>query len=385
MQNTPPSPTPPSGQSSLKQNPRPSEREYQRAYKACIPCRKRKAKCDISGGSDRAEGPPCARCRREHRQCVFTAERSWNPRKRQKTELDSSGYIPGEATKEGGPEGSGLRPGHYLDMSSDTLSSSPTEPLQLMKPSSLDESVMGTVVSRGNDALNILIEAASHQERSAPNEAIRSISRPSRIGATTHASIKPHINKLSSASAETIKLWSGCRLVRQGWLSALEAITYVDLFFEHMSPLSPITRNWYGQHKNHHHLLAEEPTLCCTILTVSSRHHILPGLGGMSRGTLIHDRIWSTTKDLLIRTIFGQEKGVDPKTRNIGTVEALLLLTEWYPRSLHFPPDTQRQPTNSKETEKLPIHRMDRECRRAGAALGQNVVDVARTRRNAFT
>jgi len=55
--------------------------DSQRAYKACIPCRTRKAKCDLAG-NDR---PPCVRCRREMRECVFSSERAWNS-KRQKTD-----------------------------------------------------------------------------------------------------------------------------------------------------------------------------------------------------------------------------------------------------------------------------------------------------------
>lgn len=37
--------------------------------------------------------------------------------------------------------------------------------------------------------------------------------------------------------------------------------------------------------------------------------------------------------------MLGQEKFSKAKTRHLGTVEALLLLSEWYPRALHFPPE----------------------------------------------
>lgn len=54
------------------------DRQYQRTYKACIPCRQRKAKCDLGSGSDGLPiGPPCARCRRELRDCVFPEKRAW--------------------------------------------------------------------------------------------------------------------------------------------------------------------------------------------------------------------------------------------------------------------------------------------------------------------
>lgn len=41
-----------------------------------------------------------------------------------------------------------------------------------------------------------------------------------------------------------------------------------------------------------------------------------------------------------MRLIFGQEKSNKSKIRSLGTVEALLLMSEWHPRSLHFPPES---------------------------------------------
>lgn len=38
--------------------------------------------------------------------------------------------------------------------------------------------------------------------------------------------------------------------------------------------------------------------------------------------------------------MLGQEKFSKAKTRTLGTIEALLLLCEWYPKSLHFPPES---------------------------------------------
>jgi hypothetical protein len=314
------------------------EKEYQRAYKACIACRKRKAKCDLSSSGQ----PPCARCRREHRECVFPAERSGNPNKRQKlgiyeaepsfdaTDAYSQDHISPEFT---------ASTRYHNHESSDTMSASPPGPKH-GKKISLDNSVMRTMVSRGNEALDILFEAAAHQERTSARNAQ---SGPSGILPQPHtSSITPtrnHAVTLSSATTITLELWSNCRFVRQGWLSAQEAITYIDLFFKHMCPLSPIISDFYGNHINHQQLLTDEPALCCTILALSSRYHILPGIGGVSRSTVIHDRLWRYSQDLLTRTMFGQEKGSSPKTRSIGTVEALLLISEWHPRSLHFPPD----------------------------------------------
>lgn len=43
---------------------------HMRSYKACLNCRTRKVKCDL-GSVDAPRSPPCARCVRERRDCVF--------------------------------------------------------------------------------------------------------------------------------------------------------------------------------------------------------------------------------------------------------------------------------------------------------------------------
>ena len=73
---------------------------------------------------------------------------------------------------------------------------------------------------------------------------------------------------------------------------------------------------------------------------ISSRYHTLPGPGGSSRAFFIHHRLWQHCQHLLLRVTLGQEKISKAKTRNIGSIEALLLMSEWHPRSLQFPPET---------------------------------------------
>ncbi len=41
---------------------------------ACIPCRQRKVRCDL-GSVENFSDPPCARCRRESKECYFSAQR----------------------------------------------------------------------------------------------------------------------------------------------------------------------------------------------------------------------------------------------------------------------------------------------------------------------
>jgi len=112
----------------------------------------------------------------------------------------------------------------------------------------------------------------------------------------------------------------------------------VQRFFQEIAPLSPVLTDFFQNHANHYTLVTQEPLLCCVILTISSRYHNLPGVGGVSRGYHIHDRLWSHCQHMLIRIVLGQEKSSKARTRTLGTIEALLLLTEWHPRALHFPP-----------------------------------------------
>lgn len=123
-------------------------------------------------------------------------------------------------------------------------------------------------------------------------------------------------------------------------LSSLHANANRYSFFKNMSCLSPILTDFYSNHQNHYWLITREPVLCCTILMISSRYHILPGAGGESRNFFIHHRLWQHCQQLTMRLVFGQEKSTKSKVRSLGTVEALLLMAEWHPRSLHFPPET---------------------------------------------
>lgn len=107
-----------------------------------------------------------------------------------------------------------------------------------------------------------------------------------------------------------------------------------------MSCLSPILTDFYSNHQNHYLLITRDPVLCCTILMISSRYHVLPGAGGESRNFFIHYRLWQHCQQLTMRLIFGQEKSTKSRIRSLGTVEALMLMAEWHPRSLHFPPET---------------------------------------------
>ncbi|EZF26996.1 hypothetical protein H103_00984 [Trichophyton rubrum CBS 288.86] len=249
----------------------------------------------------------------------------------------------------------------------------------------LHTSVMRTVVSSGNDALNILFQAAAQEQDNEMIDVESTDRRPSiskeggtgddvngSAGAGTgtgqerpysqhqktqsHAGVRTYDTptstisyggfptsdptQLSHVEPDVLAVWDQCRFVKMGWFSSREAVTYVDMFFKNMAPLSPILSHFYSHHRNHYWLISQEPVLCCTILMISSRYHTLPGVGGASRGFFIHQRLWQHCQHLIMRVMLGQEKGSKAKTRTVGTIEALLVMSEWHPRSLHFPPES---------------------------------------------
>lgn len=69
------SPALPASQPAPSGQPQPQPQlQHKRVYQACIPCRRRKVKCDL-GSVDSPGDPPCVRCRRESKECFFSATR----------------------------------------------------------------------------------------------------------------------------------------------------------------------------------------------------------------------------------------------------------------------------------------------------------------------
>lgn len=131
-------------------------------------------------------------------------------------------------------------------------------------------------------------------------------------------------------------------------------------YYEHLAPLSPIVIPDFSPPSRHRALLTEEPVLAVTMLTTASRHMKPKGDGANTRAFYIHDRLWAYLRGMIERLFWGQDKfgsnpgGSNPRSldlntlpgkvntsghlRSLGTVEALLILTDWHPRNLHFPP-----------------------------------------------
>lgn len=111
--------------------------------------------------------------------------------------------------------------------------------------SNLASSMMRTVVASGNDALNILFEAATahdqenHRNDTTPesttgNTSLRPIKRttPRNYDSPAVFEPMPTVRRpvgLSDAAGETLDIWKACRFVKQGWFTAREAVTFMDM------------------------------------------------------------------------------------------------------------------------------------------------------------
>ncbi|KAL5343183.1 hypothetical protein BJX70DRAFT_408806 [Aspergillus crustosus] len=285
---------------------------FQRAYKACIPCRHRKVKCELESDFQR----PCKRCRKMSLDCRFRTKQPWSrTNKKSDSPLDVNDSPRDDSSASERQE---RRPAVNTAVI-DGEEPSPSHSTGLEDGGCISTTVLQKHVASGNDALNILFDVA----------------------AQASSEMRPWQATVSDHTSSPFEIWEGCRFVKMGWFSAEEALLYMDWFFRNMAPVTtPILTDFFASHDTHYWLVTQEPVLCCTILMISARYHILPGPSGSSRGFYIHNRLWQHCQHLILRIMLGQEKLSKAKTRHISTIEALLLLSEWYPLALHFPSES---------------------------------------------
>ncbi|EED20898.1 conserved hypothetical protein [Talaromyces stipitatus ATCC 10500] len=353
-------------------------REHKRVYQACEPCRERKVRCEL-GAVDQPCKPPCARCRRESRECVFAASRirdvaeskarhRLSSSTRHLKRHSSSPIVVDRASAPTGVYSSPASPNPRPIISNAT----PTSREQRQQQSHLlpPNGRATAVLLRGHprtyhDALTVLSEACDNAERRRDfpahlNTAVHSQSSPSDTG---NASAGHASNTFSPGTREALRAWSGLRFVRGGLFTPEEALNMVDHFYKFHAPFSPVAPECFRAHAQHPTLIEEEPILTITILMIGSRYKKWTGLAAASRSFLIHDRLWRYLQGMITRLFWCEDifvgefasltdpfNGSDNASfptrsniwsngfRTIGTCEALLLLLDWHPQGLHFPP-----------------------------------------------
>ncbi|KAI0019037.1 hypothetical protein F4780DRAFT_771477 [Xylariomycetidae sp. FL0641] len=443
--------------------------QHKRVYQACIPCRRRKVRCDL-GSVDNPHDPPCVRCRRESKQCFFSATR-----RKRKNEDDPHDYEDEYIIRNG-------RKRHYLDdepttaldrNSYNTVPLTPSQRNQPLRPPPSDNEdapkssrgtsytdggedsnaqmenpeardVMRTEVYGPHDALDLLYKAAT-DSHSSPHEPLRphtstptiaqpvpvpisvgtrkggirdhsSASHPrppARLASKSNDPIDPRL--LPSADADekaeiearlsvvesengysqALVAWSRFRFVRAGWFTKEEAIRYIVYYYEYLSPMTPISPPTFRSPSSHITLLTEEPILAVTLLTIASRYYNIRSTGGHCRSHAIHEELWRYLRRMIERCLWGQEafgggfcgSGADDSQtsstapwrglrkgslRTLGTIESLMILTEWHPRALHFPPDEaiDELMLPSRDLHGGGGHPMDDDTQRPGGNVG---------------
>lgn len=225
-----------------------------RTYVACIPCRNRKVKCVIDSE------PPCAKCEREHRKCCFDVhEKSKKHREAPKWANRHSALSPPTSTSaterppgsQQQPLPSFVSPSSCIEtpsVTSDDETSATVQARYTADPEATSElarddssniqtapstarqglthTVVSSTVTGPGDALDILFDAASAIYTDSAQGPSRLLSDHRLKLASVTVSM---VTQLSSPQDDILDIWDKCRFVRQGWFTAQEAITYVDL------------------------------------------------------------------------------------------------------------------------------------------------------------
>lgn len=355
----------------------------------------------ITLGVDAPHPPPCARCRRERLDCQFAAtrkkrksevdDRESTPNKR-RLAVDTIQDTPPISTRPGSAQSynANAYPQHSWLSSQSVASASPVprpeasavasrsthgdvgrrhnisgHDVQLHSQVAVE--TLGAAVASTQDSIKLLVDAANALPDE-PNLAAQGSphSDRSRIRTKSGAMASgPSMLEEALTPEEQVernhalRAWSRMRFVRAGWFTASEAMQYVDYFYERLAPMSPVVTPDFKSHSRHLALLSEEPVLALAILSIASRHLRLAGHASLSRSYQIHEKLWTYLRCMVERLLWGQEQfgggftgGGAAKIREseggqitwkgslrtLGTIEALLLLTDWQPRALHFPP-----------------------------------------------
>ena len=230
---------------------------FKRGYVACVSCRTRKARCIIE------DEPPCVKCRRDHRECVFAA------RDKRFKQREAPKWTKTRTSSVSEPTIASQAHAHAVDVTersstptrvaaSKDVSDSAISDMDSSNTDPLYGRVMSTVLTGSNDALNVLSgsvrapDSASatshapdtvsssghhstyahgyHQESHIPAPNI--VNEPDSGPAAVHSgnsSLGYMVSQLSNADEGVLDLWEKVRFVRQGWFTAQEAVAYVDL------------------------------------------------------------------------------------------------------------------------------------------------------------
>lgn len=262
---------------------------HKRGYQACKPCRRRKVRCDL-GPVDDPHEPPCVRCRRESKECLFSPTRrkrkadggedmeggdeevedDYAARNRRRSALPT--------TRSGGQgQPVGLQHVHSSAISDSQSITPPSQGYRstsngppLFPDSGVDSKdqevtnetaaeLFRTPIHNPGDALHLLFEAAGRSgdlnqdvgqvghsltQGARPRTSIRGPSGPHGTQSEFLGTSREHVVDVNGQAAHpsilgtvkhdpqdlrrALKAWSRLRFVRAGWFTAREAVSYID-------------------------------------------------------------------------------------------------------------------------------------------------------------
>ncbi|GAM39031.1 hypothetical protein TCE0_034r10244 [Talaromyces pinophilus] len=130
------------------------------------------------------------------------------------------------------------------------------------------------------------------------------------------------------------KSWDRFFLVKRGIIRPHEAVEYLDFYFSQLWHLFPVIPEYYSSSDHYGSLVAEEPVLTISLVTIASRYHALSGFNGKARSERIHWRTWPWVQRLFQSSMWGSSA-----MRSLGAIAALLLFIEWHPMAINSPED----------------------------------------------
>ncbi|KAK9234098.1 hypothetical protein V1525DRAFT_435945 [Lipomyces kononenkoae] len=309
-----------------------------RAYKACINCRMRKAKCIFS---DAVFKTPCLRCQREGKECSFL------PSKRG----GRSNIEKGRALQQGSQS---QRFPHLPIDSAKRTQKQPLETCELhLSPKPHPESTISVVsenvdtetlafglLRNPSDALNILARASSFSgdEACIPESVATSpadITRDKKADTTNTTALEgeddggpsdedaivedshPGPQRPISGPRRHQEKISDFQPIKRGYINATQLRTFVSIFFSrhhHYLPLvpaykAPLTDELLSD------FVVQEPFLLTAMVIIASRYE----------NHVVHDQCWKYMQQLISELVFA----IEP---TVGAIESLLLLSENIPR-----------------------------------------------------
>lgn len=335
---------------------------FKRGYKACLNCKTRKIKCDL-GSFDNPRDPPCVRCKRERKECIFTEHKRGGLRVAKQSSVSIKEENAGKSMAEVITrviQGQTLK--QELDNDLDKLRNQPSDDISITSdPPTLQNAFYFLAKAAGSvakedirdrvDAISEYDKVESSGSKSGgptllPNfpegngkrdsNNMTILSEPNITSFVEPEGDKPGtiplIEKLSSVRPKpSMKLADIEYIGPYQLLTEIEARKRIDAFFLTMHPYSPYVPLQLQDPDE----LARYPLLLCTILTISARYHTLHDLGLSDAvnnlHVELHERLWIYCQRLVSQTVWAEAS-----TRSIGTILAFLIFAEWNPRAIHW-------------------------------------------------